>query len=34
MTGDASVRIDYDKVTKDKCLDGYKGYTTKQHAHG
>ena len=28
MTGDASVRIDYDKVTKDKCLDGYKGYTT------
>lgn len=28
MTGDASVRIDYDKVAKDKCLDGYKGYTT------
>ena len=28
MTGDASVRIDYGKVAKDKCLDGYKGYTT------
>ena len=28
MTGDASVRIDNDKVAKDKCLDGYKDYTT------
>lgn len=28
MTGDATVGIDYDKVARDKCLDGYKGYTT------
>ena len=28
MTGDASVRIDYDKVARDERLDGYKGYTT------
>lgn len=28
LTGDASVRIDYDKVARDKRLDGYKGYTT------
>lgn len=28
MTGDASIRIDYDKVARDERLDGYKGYTT------
>lgn len=28
MEGDASIKIDYDKVAKDKLLDGYKGYTT------
>ena len=28
MSGDASIKIDYDKVAKDERLDGYKGYTT------
>ena len=28
MSGDASIKIDYDKVANDKRLDGYKGYTT------
>lgn len=28
MEGDAFIKIDYDKVAKDKLLDGYKGYTT------
>lgn len=28
MEGEASIKIDYDKVAKDKLLDGYKGYTT------
>lgn len=28
MEGDASVKIDYGKVAKDRLLDGYKGYTT------
>ena len=28
LSGDASIRIDYDKVAKDARLDGYKGYTT------
>lgn len=28
MEGDATVRIDYDKVAKDARLDGLKGYTT------
>ena len=34
MTGDAPVRIDYDKVAKDKCMDGYKGYTTNSTLTG
>ena len=28
MEGGAFIKIDYDKVAKDKLLDGYKGYTT------
>ena len=28
MSGDATIKIDYDKVAKDERLDGYKGYTT------
>lgn len=28
MEGEASIKIDQDKVAKDKRLDGYKGYTT------
>ncbi|MCQ2148239.1 MAG: IS1634 family transposase [Bacteroidales bacterium] len=28
LSGDASIRIDYDKVNADASLDGYKGYTT------
>ena len=28
MSGDAIIRIDYDKVARDERLDGYKGYTT------
>ena len=28
MTGDGSIRIDYDKVARDERLDGYKGCTT------
>lgn len=28
MAGDATIRIDYDKVEDDARLDGYKGYTT------
>ena len=28
MSGDATIKVDYDKVAKDERLDGYKGYTT------
>lgn len=28
MSGDATIKIDYEKVAKDERLDGYKGYTT------
>lgn len=28
ISGDATIKIDYDKVAKDERLDGYKGYTT------
>ena len=28
MSGDATIKIDYDKVAEDERLDGYKGYTT------
>ena len=28
MSGDATIRIDYEKAAKDERLDGYKGYTT------
>ena len=28
MSGDATIKIDYEKVAKDERLDGYKGYST------